>query len=82
MIHLPTQSRGAQRALVRFFSVACERTNLATFEGELVGASFGPAPRRPYKAYDRQRNINFHAISNEGALITSTVALKNPPRAQ
>jgi hypothetical protein len=44
MIHLPTESRGAQRALVRFFSVACERTSLATFEGEpLVGASFGPA---------------------------------------
>jgi hypothetical protein len=39
MIHLPTESHGAQRALVRFFSVACERTNLATFEGELVGAS-------------------------------------------
>src|SRR6476660_6529511 len=39
MIHLPTESRGAQRALVRFFSVACERTNLATFEGELVGTS-------------------------------------------
>jgi len=39
MIHVPTESRGAQRALVRFFSVACERTNLATFEGEFVGAS-------------------------------------------
>jgi len=39
MIDVPTESRGAQRALVRFFSVACERTNLATFEGELVGAS-------------------------------------------
>jgi hypothetical protein len=39
MIHLPTESRGAQRALVRFFSVACERTNLATFEGERVGTS-------------------------------------------
>ena len=39
MIHLPTESRGAQCALVRFFSVACERTNLATFEGELVGTS-------------------------------------------
>jgi hypothetical protein len=43
MIHLPTESRGAQRALVRFFSVACERTNLATFEGELVGTS-SPGP--------------------------------------
>ena len=39
MIHLPTESPGSQRALVRFFSVACERTNLATFEGELVRAS-------------------------------------------